>query len=174
MSDGPYRPEDMNLETSLGYFVSKARNVLVTRMDQAVKPLGISSPQIGVMLLLAERKVATPFELSRTLSYDSGSMTRMLDRLEKKGCIVRERSGLDRRKVEIRLTESGKKVAALLPEHCTRALNQQVAHFSDADLKTLTGLLQRFIANGPDPSDDKLEGINQTDGDGIDRMDPQD
>ncbi|MBW8838168.1 MAG: MarR family transcriptional regulator, partial [Burkholderia sp.] len=92
MTDGPYKADEIRLDTSLGYYLSKARNVLVERTDRAVKPLGLTAQQIGVILLLAAGRANTPFELSRVMSYDSGSMTRLLDRLEKKGFLQRTRS----------------------------------------------------------------------------------
>ena len=88
MSSEPlYDPATIQLESSLGYYLTKARNVLVERTDQAVKPLGLTSQQIGVILMLSSGRARTPLELSREMSYDSGSMTRMLDRLEKKGFV---------------------------------------------------------------------------------------
>ena len=92
MTDGPYDGKETRLEASLGYYLSKARNVLAQRMDRAVGPLGLTSSQIGVILLLSCGRAHTPYEMSRAMSYDSGSMTRMLDRLEKKGFIARSRS----------------------------------------------------------------------------------
>ena len=34
MTDGPYKADEIRLESSLGYYLTKARNVLVERMDQ--------------------------------------------------------------------------------------------------------------------------------------------
>ncbi|MFL6685816.1 MAG: MarR family transcriptional regulator, partial [Paraburkholderia graminis] len=46
MTDGPYKADEIRLDTSLGYYLSKARNVLVERTDRAVKPLGLTAQQI--------------------------------------------------------------------------------------------------------------------------------
>jgi DNA-binding MarR family transcriptional regulator len=149
MSDGPYDAKEIRLEASLGYYLSRARNVLAERMDQAVEPLGLTSSQIAVILLLSCGRAHTPYELARAMSYDSGSMTRMLDRLEKKGFIVRTRSDADRRMVELQLTPQGTDAAKVLPGIGATVLNEQLRGFSDADLATLIDLLARFIANGP-------------------------
>jgi DNA-binding MarR family transcriptional regulator len=84
------------------------------------------------------------------MSYDSGSMTRMLDRLEKKGLIARSRSDKDRRIVKLGLTAQGQQAASQLPEIGADVLNEQLRGFSGADLATLIDLLSRFIANGID------------------------
>jgi DNA-binding MarR family transcriptional regulator len=135
-------------EPSLGYYLSKARNVLMERMDRAVEPLGLTASQIGVIMMLDCGYANTPFELSRRLSYDSGSMTRMLDRLERKGFIMRTRSAADRRMIELVLTERGKDAAQQLPSVTTVVLQEQLRGFSPEEVSTLIGLLSRFIANG--------------------------
>lgn len=150
MTDGPYQPESIHLESSLGYYLTKARNVLVDRTDRAVAHLGLTTQQIGVILLLSCGRATTPFELSRAMSYDSGSMTRMLDRLEKKGLIARSRSDTDRRIVKLELTPQGRHAAKQLPEIGAAVLNEQLHGFSESDLATLIALLSRFIANGID------------------------
>jgi DNA-binding MarR family transcriptional regulator len=148
-SEPLYDPDTIQLETSLGYFLTKARNVLVARTDQALGPLELTSQQIGVMLVLASGRANTPLELSREMSYDSGSMTRMLDRLEKKGFLVRTRSEADRRIVELRLTERGRDAAARLPAIGAAVLNEQLSGFTRAELDLLTGMLARIIGNSP-------------------------
>ncbi|AOK03415.1 MarR family transcriptional regulator [Burkholderia sp. AU19243] len=150
MNGGLYDPDTIELETSLGYYLTKARQALVERMDRALEPLDLTAQQIGVILLLSRGYARTPFELSRKMSYDSGSMTRMLDRLERKGLVARSRSEQDRRVIELTLTERGADAARALPSLIATALNAQLAGFSADELTTLTALLQRFIANGPD------------------------
>ena len=147
MSDGPFVPAGLSIEPSLGYFLSTARNVLAGRIDRAVAPLGLTSSQIGVILLLWFERAKTPNEMSRTLSYDTGSMTRMLDRLEKKGFLVRQRSQSDRRVVELALTGQGGEAAQQLPALITAVMTEQLRGFEPEEVATLIGLLQRFIAN---------------------------
>ena len=76
-------------------------------------------------------------------------ISRMLDRLERKGLVARSRSEQDRRMIELTLTERGAEAARALPSLIANALNAQLEGFSADELVTLTGLLQRFIANGP-------------------------
>ncbi|SDD35002.1 MarR family winged helix-turn-helix transcriptional regulator [Paraburkholderia lycopersici] len=147
MSDGLSVPARMGVEPSLGYFLSTARNVLAGRMDRAVAPLGLTSSQIGVILLLWFERARTPNEMSRVLSYDTGSMTRMLDRLEKKGFLVRQRSQSDRRVVELALTGQGREAAQQLPDLIASVMTEQLRGFAPEEVATLVHLLQRFIAN---------------------------
>jgi DNA-binding MarR family transcriptional regulator len=148
-SEPLYDPSTIQLDASLGYYLTKARNVLVARTDLALKPLDLTSHQIGVLLFLASGRARTPLELSREMSYDSGSMTRMLDRLEKKGFVMRTRSDADRRVVEVSLTERGQDAAARLPHIGATVLNEQLDGFSRAELDLLIAMLGRIIGNSP-------------------------
>jgi DNA-binding MarR family transcriptional regulator len=148
-SEPLYDPATIDLETSLGYYLAKARNALMARTDEALEPLDLTSQQIGVILFLASGRANTPLELSREMSYDSGSMTRMLDRLEKKGFLSRTRSEADRRIVELSLTERGRDAAARLPLIGASVLNEQLKGFSRAELDLLISMLARIIGNSP-------------------------
>jgi len=150
MSDSPDDAQSACSDSKLGYFLAKARNVLVQRMDIAVKPLGLTAPQIGVIMMLGKGYARTPFELARGMAIDSGSVTRMLDRLEKKGFISRARSGADRRVVELKLTERGAEAARVLPTLRDAAMSEQLKGFSPEEERILASLLERFIANGLD------------------------
>ena len=68
MNDGPHHTGETSIESSLGYYLSKAREVFLERMDRAVKPLGLTAPQVGVVVLLWCGRATTPFELSRVMS----------------------------------------------------------------------------------------------------------
>ncbi|MEK6292065.1 MAG: MarR family transcriptional regulator, partial [Paraburkholderia tropica] len=79
--------------------------------------------------------------------YDTGSMTRMLDRLERKGFLLRQRSQADRRVVELVLTPLGRDAAQQLPAAIAAVMDDQLRGFSAEEVTTLVHLLQRFIAN---------------------------
>lgn len=65
-----------------------------------------------ISLLDAERaeQPATPGWLSRQLSLNSASVTALIDRMEQRGLVVRERDGSDRRRVIISVTDRAKKL----------------------------------------------------------------
>lgn len=75
--------------------------------DKALAPLGLTSRQGAVLLNCARREANTPVELAFYNGLDVSSMSRLLDRLEQRGLVTRERSGTDRRKVIVELTPKG-------------------------------------------------------------------
>lgn len=130
---------------SIGYMLTKARNMVIADMDAALTPLDITSQQMGVILWLSRGIAATPFEMSKHLSIDTGLMTRMLDKLEAKGLLKRSRSNTDRRVVDLKLTRKGETAAEEIPDIALPVLNGRLRNFSKAEFEELQRLLGKFI-----------------------------
>lgn len=140
-----YTKDNFKQTESIGYFINKARNILLMEMDAALKDLAITSQQMGIVLSLARGVAATPFELSKLLGIDTGLMTRMLDKLEKKGLLTRARSIDDRRVVNLAVTEKGWDVAAQMQEVAPEVLNARLKDFTKAEFNELRRLLDKFL-----------------------------
>ena len=90
-------------------------------------------------------------DLCKGISYDAGAMTRMLDRLETKGLIRRNRSAQDRRLMYLELTEE---VLCGLIRACGRFRWPVANHFlqkkngfTKTEARQLEGLLGRMFEN---------------------------
>ncbi|MGF6756725.1 MarR family winged helix-turn-helix transcriptional regulator [Paraburkholderia sp. GAS42] len=142
-----YSKDGFMLTHSIGFAINKARNILVSEMDAALKDLDITSQQMGILLSLKRGIATTPFELSKLLGIDTGLMTRMLDKLETRGLLERSRSLEDRRVVNLTLTEKGEEVAAKIPEIAPAVLNNRLKDFSKAEFKEMQRLLLKFVAD---------------------------
>ena len=100
---------------SLGSLLGRVRVEMLTALDRELSadkrlaPLELSAAQFIIIANLAgaeEPKSAS--DLCKGISYDAGAMTRMLDRLESKGLIRRNRSAHDRRLMHLELTDEGR------------------------------------------------------------------
>ena len=89
----------------------------------------------------------TVAELARKCTVDAGAMTRLLDRLEKKGLCRRVRSETDRRVVHIELTPEGEAVARQVPDVLSRVYNTALADFTPEEWQQLQGFLRRLRVN---------------------------
>src|ERR1700676_4447459 len=94
--------EVYDLETYLpancvGQLMYRVRAAQMSALDQALAQdpdlaaLEISAAQYVIISVLARRRGDSAAQLCKDLSYDPGSMTRMIDRLEAKGLISRQR-----------------------------------------------------------------------------------
>ena len=136
---------------TLGLLLGRAAMLKDRIIDRHMEPYGITAAQFKVLIIMAQFAVDTPAELCRHLSLDSGAMTRMLDRLEQKNLLVRQRSEADRRQVRLVLTEDGQALANLLPQIGAEAMNQLAGDISPEELKSLEQILKKILLAAGDP-----------------------
>jgi len=135
-------------ELAVGMLIGRARSTLLTNLDAELEQYGLSGVQYGVLKHLADGTALTAVDLSRLLHYDTGSMTRMLDRLEEKALLRRERGKEDRRVVYLRITPAARALLPKLRAAGARVLDRGLAGFNGSEIDALKGYLSRMIHNG--------------------------
>ncbi|EPA92453.1 MULTISPECIES: MarR family winged helix-turn-helix transcriptional regulator [Pseudomonas] len=144
-----FTPDDFH-NCHLGLLLGRAALLKDRIIDTHMEPHGITAAQFKVLIIMAQFGVDSPGELCRYLSLDSGSMTRMLDRLEQKGFLARQRSEADRRQIQLVLTDEGQKLADLLPGIGTEAMNELAGAITPEELKTLESILKKILVAAGD------------------------
>ena len=144
---GFYTVETYTAEDSVGFLVASLRTRIFKAVDIEMAKLGFTSAQWPILRLVATGATPTAADLCRQLNYDTGSMTRMLSRLERKGVIVRKPSEEDRRIVRLHITPAGRKLYPKLRDVVIRVLNHLTADFSADDVRQASGLLRRMREN---------------------------
>ena len=142
-----YDIETFRPSQGVGAYIGRARRTIVEAIDRELAPLDISHAQWIVVMLLSDGAVSTAAELCKILIYDPGAMTRLLDRLEKKGVLRRVRAKDDRRTVRLKLTAGGKRLYPRILEALVEAFNGLLHGFSKSEVRQLEDLLQRIPAN---------------------------
>jgi DNA-binding MarR family transcriptional regulator len=142
-----YTAENYNPEDSVGRLIADVSGRLLAAFDDEMTDLGITGAQWVILMRIASGCGSTAAELCRFSRYDTGSMTRMLDRLEEKDLIRRVRSSTDRRVIHLELTDAGRELYTLLPPVAIKVLNAHLKGFTRADLELLKGFLRRMQAN---------------------------
>ncbi|MDB5887472.1 MAG: transcriptional regulator, MarR family [Rhodocyclales bacterium] len=140
-------PQNWVMEDSLGYLLSRVRGYVMQALDDELADLDITAAQWVIIMKLSVESQSTAAGLCKQSGYDTGSMTRMLDRLEDKGLILRERSPDDRRVLKLALTESGLRLREQLPERAARVINAHLEGFSAEEFVLLKSLLRRMLDN---------------------------
>jgi DNA-binding MarR family transcriptional regulator len=138
----------MDDEMAVGHLVGRARSALLTGLDSELAPFGLTGAQYAVLKYVADGTADTAADLCRTMHYDTGSMTRMLDRLEEKSVLRRERCTEDRRVVFLRITASGNELLPQLREAAVHVLARHLRGFSPEESASLKQYLIRMIENG--------------------------
>lgn len=114
--------------------------------ERLLKSRGLTGTQYNVLRIL---RGAGPEGLpcksvgDRMISHDP-DMTRLLDRMEKRGLISRERQKDDRRVIKTRVTPQGLEMLKKLDTPVREMHKQQFAHMSVTKLKQLVELLEEI------------------------------
>lgn len=142
-----YDIETFRPSQGVGAYIGRARRTIVEAIEHKLAPLDISHAQWIVVMLLGDGAASTAAELCKILIYDPGAMTRLLDRLEKKGVLRRVRAKGDRRSVRLELTAEGKRLYPRILEALVEVFNHLLHGFSKGDVRRLEELLKRMLAN---------------------------
>jgi DNA-binding MarR family transcriptional regulator len=133
--------------TGIGRVLSRVKVALMEALDRELVPLDITGAQYVILVNLASGQADSTTTLCKGVSYDPGAMTRMLDRLEKKGLVQRSRCPNDRRKVKLELTAEGNAVYPQVVAIAAGVMQRFLAGFAPGEIATLEALLARMLAN---------------------------
>ena len=141
-----YKAETYRAKSSVGYLVKRANALVIESVEPALAEHGFTFTQWVVMMYLRDGLAPNARDICVQLRHDSGAVTRVIDQLEARGLVRRERSLDDRREVKLCLTDAGlKMVNSLIPMVVDR-LNFVLRDFSANEVLELTRLLTKFIA----------------------------
>jgi DNA-binding MarR family transcriptional regulator len=133
-----------SLENQIFVALLQAADSLGQEAEQLLKGAGLTGAQYNVLRIL---RGAEPAGLAcrsigdRMISHDP-DMTRLLDRMEKRGLITRERQTDDRRVVKTRITPQGLSLLKTLDQPVHDLHKHQFRHIPATRLKTLGRLLE--------------------------------
>ena len=128
--------------------LQKAADKLALQAEQLLKSNGLTGAQYNVLRILrgAEPQgLACSSIAERMISHDP-DMTRLLDRMEKRRLITRQRQSDDRRVVKTRITSEGLELLKHLDPPVRELHKRQFAHMGSARAKTLADLLDEICA----------------------------
>jgi len=142
-----YDSKTFEPRTGVGRLLSQVKMELMEALDREFAPLDITAAQYVILVTLAEGPTDSASGLCKGVSYDPGAMTRMIDRLERKGLVRRVRCPADRRKINLELTPEGKAVYPKLIDSAVAVLNRYLRGFSRDEIAELETYLKRMLAN---------------------------
>jgi DNA-binding MarR family transcriptional regulator len=114
---------------------------------QMLKAEDLSATQYNVLRILRGAPGGLPCgEIANRMITRDPDVTRLLDRLEKRGLIARWRETKDRRMVLARITAEGFKLLARLDEPVQETHRRQLGHLGKERLRALAALLEAVRA----------------------------
>ena len=139
-----YSVADFRGPDCIGYLVSQTQSAMRPQVEALFEHEDISFSQWRVLMCLRDGLASTCADISRELSHDKGSMTRLIDQLEARDFLERKRNGGDRRLVALAMTASGRAAVERLIPKVVDYYNDLLEGFSPADVRRLVDLLKRL------------------------------
>jgi DNA-binding MarR family transcriptional regulator len=144
----PVPPPEDSSHRAICRQVKLAASSLMRRVDRHMQPLELTGMQWEPVLMLWLKRADTVAGLARVSQVGFASMSRMLDRLEEKDLLRRERSASDRRVVHLHLTAKGRKVANKIWPIVVEGMHVHLEGFRKEELAQFADFLSRMLANG--------------------------
>jgi MarR family transcriptional regulator, organic hydroperoxide resistance regulator len=90
--------------------VKAGQRELERRMNDAMRPLGLTGAQADALIVIGQAGPLSLKELGELLIAEAGHPSRLVDRLVEAGFVERRAAGDDRRRVELSLTARGRRL----------------------------------------------------------------
>lgn len=141
----PLTTED---ELQLVIAINRARSrIRSVAAEWTVPQIGCSPWHAAMLLAIAQSGGCTCTQLAQEHGLDTGGVTRMVDRLEKSGLVVRSDSLADRRVQIVSMTEKGEQSASLASAIFAKTSDSALQWLPSNEIDSLKQLLCRMLAN---------------------------
>ena len=145
------KPVATTMESYLFVAFMRIADILGSEAEQLVKTAGLTAAQYNVLRILrgAGAEGLACGEIAERMISRDPDITRLLDRMEKRGLITRERQSDDRRVVKTSVTPTGLQILRTLDKPVRELHKQQFRRLSAKQLKTLASMLQEIHLQQP-------------------------
>lgn len=128
--------------------LQRTSNLLLQALTRLMRAEGVTPSQYNVLRILrgSHPDALTCGEIGDRLVTPGPDVTRLLDRLEDRGWVERERDSGDRRVVRSRITDSGLEILGALDEPVAEWLREHLGDLGRSRLQQLIGLLEQARA----------------------------
>ncbi len=110
-----------------------------------MRRFGLTGPQLIILKEVAKQEQVTVSGVAKAVSLGQSTVTGILERLEKRGLVVRRRSTTDRRKVIISITESCQKLMEKAPPPLQEHFIQSFDSLEEWEQAMILASLKRLV-----------------------------
>ena len=139
--------EEVLAPQSLGYRIKLLSMLLARTFQERLEPHGLTPFHWVVLCCLWQEDGLATSTIGERLQQVGGTLTGVLDRMEERGLVRRERDSRDRRIWLIWLTDAGKELEEILPPIAMEIREQAMAGMSQAEQELFSTLIDKAIAN---------------------------
>jgi DNA-binding MarR family transcriptional regulator len=134
-----------SLEEEAFLSLQRTANLLLQALGRELRGHELSPAQYNLLRILrgAGSEALTCGEIAERLVSPGPDVTRLLDRLEARQLVFRERDSADRRVVRARITGEGSRLLAEIDPRVDAVLKRLLGHLGDEGLRQLSKLLEQ-------------------------------
>jgi DNA-binding MarR family transcriptional regulator len=139
----------------VGYNCRRAYLNIMPLFAERMAQYELRTVDFSVLSLLRENPYITQKRLSQAISVSPPNLAILLDRLEERGLLVRQRNPLDKRSQTLALTPAGARLCARAEKTASELERDATAMLSETERVQLLGLLQKIFVAGQDQPQDQ-------------------
>ena len=124
--------------------LARCQRAMAQLVEAWIAAAGLSTSDFQLLETLLHKGPLTITEIQKKVLLATGSMTAAVDRVEKKGLVIRTATKDDRRARRLVLTEKGLELAASLFKAHAEQLQTAMSCLDDAETKELYRLLKKL------------------------------
>lgn len=124
--------------------LTRATDTINARLTLASSMQELTISQFGVLEALYHLGPQSQNILGEKILKSNSNMTTVIDNLEKRGLVRRERAANDRRKIIVHLTDSGMELIQRIFPHHVKAIQAQFSVLSEQEKRVLSELLRKL------------------------------
>ncbi len=122
--------------------IIRAVEIHSKKLAQSHKTTG---PQLGCLSAIKENGPLTTTKLAQAVYLSPSTIVGIVDRLEEKGLVSRQRGSKDRRQVQICLTEAGKRLVESAPSSLQDTLADALKSLPELEQVSITLALEKVV-----------------------------
>jgi len=133
------------LSHHVGPRIRLLRNMLNTRSIVVSEPFGLPTGSLTIMALMAQNPGSSQVELAQYAGITGPSLVGIVDELERRGLVQRERSKEDRRRNMLVVTDKGERTMTALFDEVRHIEDPIQEELSSDELDQFISLIDRII-----------------------------
>jgi DNA-binding MarR family transcriptional regulator len=133
------------LADRLGFLLGRAHAAHRVDAGAALAPLGLDVKEYGALRILADEGPLSQQHLGERQGVDRTTMVAIVDALQAKGLVDRQRDLRDRRSYALGATATGRRLLGRAEEAIMRAEDEFLAPLAPRDRRRLVELLRRTL-----------------------------
>jgi len=139
---------DAGLRAFLGYTIKRTDNVILSNIAAVLKPLDLRVVTFSALVLVGDNPGLRQSQLADALGIERPNLVVIVDELEGRGLIRRDRVPTDRRAYALTVTAVGKSLCEAASAAVRTREDALLDGISAAERKQIEGLMRRIESTG--------------------------